>query len=211
MTIQEDFERILRSYVTSRTKDTLDSGHALWDVGKRLQRTLEAADCVASRPHLRVRWSFGQGAWARIPWLALLDGRETKATSAGVYVIYLFREDMSGLYLTLNQGVAKLKHELGGEAARAAIRERASSLRSTCTLGGKTGFAVDGNIDLHSPRADSKDYQLATVAHKFYAAGAVPPDDALLGDLAKVLGAYDNYLASKASASSTTRLNRGKR
>jgi hypothetical protein len=41
-----------------------------------------------------VKWSVGQDDWARVPWIACLDDRET-TTQEGVYAVDL-RQDMSG-------------------------------------------------------------------------------------------------------------------
>jgi 5-methylcytosine-specific restriction enzyme B len=48
--------------------------------------------------------SIGVGEWAKVPWVAIMDRKITTSVSKGVYVVYLFAEDGSGVYLTLNQG-----------------------------------------------------------------------------------------------------------
>jgi len=53
-------------------------------------------------PSLRVEGSPGAGNWASVPWVALLDPTITVSTQNGVYPVFLFREDMSGVYLSLN-------------------------------------------------------------------------------------------------------------
>jgi hypothetical protein len=41
---------------------------------------IEATSAVTQRPTLRVKPSMGQGAWATIPWIALLDKTEGQIT-----------------------------------------------------------------------------------------------------------------------------------
>lgn len=187
---------VLDRYRRARAEERLDSSHPLWGHAKRLRAGLEATPVVRARHNVNVRWSFGQGAWARIPWLALLDDRVAKGTSDGVYVIYLFREDMSGIYATLNQGITRTKERLGAEAGRATIRQRSDELRRHATELGEAGFALTNEIDLHTEHAVGKDYQQGTVAHRLYEAGKLPPTRTLLEDLTLLLDAYDAIVKS---------------
>jgi len=194
---REGLDGILGRYRRARAEERLDSSHPLWGHAKRLRAALEATSIVRERPHVKVRWSFGQGAWARIPWLALLDDRVAKATSDGIYVIYLFREDMSGVYATLNQGITRAKERLGADAGRAAIRQRSEELRRFVTDLDEAGFMLTNEIDLHTEHVLGKDYQHGTVAHRLYKTGSVPPTNALVGDLRLLLEAYDRAVKAQ--------------
>jgi hypothetical protein len=187
---------ILSSYVGARAADHLDSSHRLWCVARQMCRDLEGVDAVRGRGDLKVCWSFGQGAWARVPWIAILDKRVARATSDGLYVIYLFREDMSGVYATLNQGITKEKERLGSEAGRAAVRQRASDFRRYCTSMEAAGFLLNHDVDLHSTHPLARDYQHGTVAQKLYDATAVPRTPLLLQDLEVLLAAYEKLVPS---------------
>ena len=132
-----------------------------------------------------------------IPWLALLDDRVAKATSDGVYVIYLFREDMSGVYATLNQGITKAKERLGSEAGRETIRQRSEELRRFAGRLSEAGFALSNEIELHTEHSLGKDYQHGTVAHRLYESGCVPPTRALLEDLRLLVDAYDGIVTAQ--------------
>ncbi len=57
--------------------------------------------------NFKVQGSVGQGNWAKIPWIAIMDTRITTSTQLGEYIVYLFSEDMSSVYLTLAQGVTE--------------------------------------------------------------------------------------------------------
>src|SRR5699024_5428917 len=46
----------------------------------------------------------GQGRWAKIPWIAVFDRDISISASKGYDIVYLFAADMSGVYLSLNQG-----------------------------------------------------------------------------------------------------------
>jgi hypothetical protein len=146
--IQDDLELILAAYADARRTGPFGSRNELWDVFNDLKEALSTCAPAQRRPTLRVAWSAGKGNWANIPWLALLDERETQTTQHGVYCVFLFRQDMSGVYLTFNQGVTEPKTEFGrpkptrssrrgqptyaGIAMASQIRSSASTTRSTC-------------------------------------------------------------------------------
>jgi hypothetical protein len=94
--IQEHLETILHRYARARVGEFFGKEHELWTVFEAAAGELSTQAAVARRPHLKVTWSAGQGGWAKVPWIALLDDRETTTTQRGVYCVYLFRQDMSG-------------------------------------------------------------------------------------------------------------------
>src|SRR6266446_4360938 len=104
--IRDDLERFMRMYPERRSR-VFATDQELWECITSLQNRLRALPAVAARPDLRVDWSIGQGNWARVPWIAFLDARVTDTTQRGIYGVFLFREDMSGVYLTFNQGVTE--------------------------------------------------------------------------------------------------------
>ena len=46
-------------------------------------------------PEARVRPSVGQGNWAKVPWIAVLEPRETDSTQHGTYPVILIPEDLN--------------------------------------------------------------------------------------------------------------------
>ena len=56
-----------------------------------------------------VKFSSGQGKWASVPWIAFFDKEITTKATEGYYIVYLFKCDMSGVYISLNQGFSFFK------------------------------------------------------------------------------------------------------
>lgn len=195
--IATTFEEILRNYRVARV-EPFGRENRTWRLFETLANFFQA-HVSKSRPSLVVKASAGKGNWARVPWIAFLDDRETHSTKYGVYPVYLFREDMSGVYVTLNQGVTRLKERHGIPESRRILEERAKELRrelpSLQTLK-EVGFSVDDKIDLHTSRGLGKDYEGSTICYKLYVKGAIPNDDEIADDLEQVLRAYDQYLES---------------
>jgi hypothetical protein len=202
-TLRGNLETILAQYRTARQQDPFGRAHELWSVFESIKQLLVSQQPVTGYTHIKVEWSMGQGNWASLPWIAFLDSRETTTTQAGVYCAFLFREDMSGVYLTYAQGVTQPKKEHGSAKAREMLRERASELRKQITRLGEAGFRLDDEVDLHTERTLGREYEASVIAHKFYGAGAVPDDTEILGDLDAILGIYDDYVAKKEGAVTT--------
>src|SRR5688572_2458938 len=95
--------------------------HRLHDTMRAIRVRFERFPSVLERSTLKVKASIGMGNWAVVPWVALFDTRDTTSTKKGVYVILLFRADMSGVYVTMNQGITHPMEFLGRTAARAAL------------------------------------------------------------------------------------------
>jgi 5-methylcytosine-specific restriction protein B len=191
--IQQSLQTILESYAQARANQTF-AGHSLRGVFESLKGAISSLPSISTYPKLRVKWSMGQGNWAKVPWIALLDGRETDTTQRGVYCVYLFRQDMSGVYLTFNQGVTQLLESKGKVGAYAALRARAHELRAMCAPLLERGFKMDEGIDLKAEPGLGADYEPSTIAHKFYELGNLPDDLNLVADLDAIISVYENYL-----------------
>ena len=192
--IKTAFDNILSNYLRARVKP-FGREHALWRVFESLSSHFQ--DRIKDRAALKTKWSVGKGSWAHLPWIAFLDHRETSSTRYGVYPVYLFREDLSGVYLALNQGIATLKEKHGTPESRRILSERARHfLRDTPAVNAlnATGFSFDNKIDLHTDGGVKKDYEASTICYKLYRRGKIPPDIELLQDLEQLLLIYDEYV-----------------
>jgi hypothetical protein len=197
-TLSDQLEAILASYLQARQEGQggpFGKDHPVWGEFQEAADRLEAMEPVVRRSSLKVGWSPGQGNWARVPWIALLDERETDTTQRGVYGVFLFRQDMSGVYLTWNQGVTKLKKLHGTREARRILGDRATEFAGFLP-DDRRDFATDEGIDLRSDGGLGRDYEHSTIAYKLYETGSVPEDREIEADLEVVLQAYERYLES---------------
>ena len=195
--IRDGIEQILDEYGRARSGQ-FGSTAEVWATFESLNDAFSTSPPVISRPTLSARWSAGRGNWARIPWIAFLDARETRTTQSGVYPVLLFREDLSGAYLTLAQGVTE-----PGRAGRAGmvahlesvafeVRRQSPELRAA-------GFQLDSAVDLRTTANLGRNYEHSVIAHKLYEKGRVPGDDEILSDLEAVLIASDRYIENRST------------
>src|SRR5215510_4196516 len=96
------------------------AGHALARVARRDFPDAKRAVIPEKRYH--IEGSAEQGQWAELPWVAVFDRLITNTARQGFYIVYLFRSDLSGVYLYLNQGVTSEMFTARMEARDVSVR-----------------------------------------------------------------------------------------
>jgi 5-methylcytosine-specific restriction protein A len=145
--------------------------------------------------------SAGQGNWAKGPWVGIFNPIVTTGAQRGYYPVYLFREDMHGVYLSLNQGVTEAKEHYKADA-KTALRARASNFRAL--LGGQIDRFPELTIDLapSSPSNDTAFYEAGNICAIYYQADALPAEGALVDDLKAMLGLYEALITGETRSDS---------
>lgn len=150
-------------------------------------------------PRLLVKGSAGQGRWVKGPWVGIFDPMITSGAQRGYYPCYLFREDMRGVYLSLNQGMTEARGQYKSDA-KTALRARAANFRAL--LGPHVADFSEREIDLapDSPSNDTAFYEAGNICAKYYSLEAVPPDSELVSDLRGIVRLYRQLVHAEASA-----------
>lgn len=189
MGLRDGFERVLNEYVTARQNDNFTK-HKLADhIRGRLRDAV--IESIGNDERLIVKGSAGQGNWARGPWVGIFDRLVTTGAQSGYYPVYLFREDMTGFYLSLNQGMTEAKN-LYKTDAKTALASRAANFRAM--LGKAISPFSEHVIDLR-PTAQGNDtafYEAGNICAKFYAIGELPSEAVLAQDLISMIQLYSN-------------------
>jgi 5-methylcytosine-specific restriction protein A len=141
----------------------------------------------------RTYGSVGQINWqlAKIPWVACLKREVTKSTQVGFYIVLLFREDMDGCFLSLNQGYTQFDELWGSTVAQRKISQTAAIALSLLTP--PPGF-VTGQIDLKATSNLGRGYELGAIVSKEYF-GNTPSEPNFRSDLVTLLNLYDELHA----------------
>ncbi|WP_253645638.1 MrcB family domain-containing protein [Williamsia deligens] len=190
--VQSLLEQFMDEYREART-GSFSGSHPVMATLRSLQERIGQSGPLIARPHVKVKGSVGLGNWAAAPWIALLDGRVTKTTQSGIYPVLLFREDMSGVYVTLAQGTQELK-KLGRDHMLKQLEATASRVRALATPDLRSrSFMADNAISLGNGTL-ARDYAASTIVHKFYARGSVPDDAEILRDIDAVLDLSDSAI-----------------
>lgn len=183
--LREILTRILTDYPTARRSPLEKHSLAIF-IREAPPRELMP---LAKEPErYKVEGSPGQGNWAKVPWISVFDLLVTDSAQRGYYPVYLFRSDMLGVYLSLNQGVTNVR-KLYGRKARSVLRSRAQEFRAALGTGAPRFDVVD--IDLALPKSDTASYyEDGNIAAVYYDRANIPPDTQLVSDLLNVLGLY---------------------
>jgi 5-methylcytosine-specific restriction protein A len=153
---------------------------------------------VVTGPGYKIQGSPGRGRWAQTVWAAVFDELETDTAQHGFYLVYLFRGDGRGVYLSLNQGTTAVHAEVGGRRYLEVLRDRSAVAAGLLAVGGLHGLQL-GPLDLGGSGTLTRGYEAGNVAARFYPTGAVPDDATLGGELTRFLTLYRHLLETKDS------------
>lgn len=184
--LKDGLELILQNYLSARDKDF--EGHPLGDfVRHKLPNEIEKI--VGNTDRYKCTGSVGQGQWARCPWVAILDVFITETVQSGYYPVYLFREDMKGVYLSLNQGVTQVIEKYKTDA-KEVLAIRATDFRAQ--LGKIPLKFSDTNIELatESPSELASFYEAGNICARYYSRGNIPGENELISDFKDMMSLY---------------------
>jgi 5-methylcytosine-specific restriction protein A len=138
----------------------------------------------------KVQGSAGQTnfLWAETAWLAVFDRLVTSSAQRGHYLVYLVHPEGKGVYLSLNQAVTEARSR-GGGALMERLEDEAGRLRGFIDQAVLSGLLTQP-LDLSAEGDRTRGYAVANVAARFYPAGEIPHDTALLADLTRFLRLY---------------------
>ena len=198
--MKESFQYILNTYnglgrtVDSSTRTYQELAHKL---------PLEIKDLFKNREDLIIKGSMGSGNRNAYPWISILNRNVTVTTQKGLYVVFLFKKDMSGFYLTLNQGITNFRNLYGKDRYQNA-QKVSDYFRSEIT---DTSFSKDP-IFLGTTRGDlGYGYERTTVLQTYYPSGQIS-DTVLRNDLLEMMDIYDSIVKHFDSSSYDTVIQR---
>lgn len=185
--LRESLQYVMDNYLQAKTEQF--KGSQLGNVvRKTIPSEFEGFSFIYEQ--LKIQGSVGQGNWANIPWIAIMDSRVTRSTQRGEYIVYLFAEDMTAVYLTFMQGVTIPLRDYGRVEGYKYLRHKVELLREQLPL---RGMNKDDNIQLTSGGL-GYDYQVSTVAYYRYDRDQLPDDEQLKADLQNVVENYRQYV-----------------
>ncbi|WGG46479.1 DUF3578 domain-containing protein [Rossellomorea sp. DA94] len=178
--IREKFLYIMNNYVQAKAQPF--GGNELGSyVRSDVPKEFKQLDCLNEQ--YVVTGSVGQGNWASVPWIAIMNKAITTSTQRGYYIVYLFSEDMSRVYSTLAQGVT--------ETTREEMLKRKQEIRDHVDM--KTSVKKDNDLYLGESNK-AKGYALSTAAYIEYRKDDMPSEGELLDDLESMITYYERYI-----------------
>ena len=184
--LKDLFSSVLENYINGFKKT--DKTDPIYDVLIHEIPTALGA-LFHMRKDLLVAGSLGKGQKTDYPWVAIYNKNITTSAQRGLYLVYLFKKDKSGFYISLNQGITyysetykRKKYEYARKVADY-FRDEIGDVyfdKGNIDLGGKTGTLGYG-------------YQETNIISKYYAKNSFTTEE-LEQDLLKILAIYDELV-----------------
>lgn len=152
-----------------------------------VRKMINSLDFI-DQSRFHVKGSVGQGNWAQVPWISILDKHVTTSTQRGYYLVYLFSEDMKRVYLTFAQGIT--------ESTKEQIKYIKEEIRDTIlTERYPTSNPIykDNDINLGSS-SKGKGYEESTALYIQYDSKSLPSEAELQQDLSSMMDIYEYYV-----------------
>lgn len=120
-------------------------------------------DRIKDKKRYKVIGSAGKSKWAECPWIAILDKLITISPQSGYYPVFLFKSDMTGVYLSLNQGVTDVIESYKSKANEV-LRARADDFRAKIDLMKEDLTQIDlrGNVN------NARLYEAGNIIARYY-------------------------------------------
>ena len=188
MEIRDLFNEILKNYIEMRKRDEFNSKSKMYqlvtnDSKNIIEKVIRSFDNIGI--DIEVRSSCGTGGWTYYPWIAIFNPNITRTIQEGVYIVYLFSEDMKRVYLTLNQGYTNLKNQLGAKESKAQMMKVRDDIRSIID---KREFIANNELKIGKSQ-----YEDGCIFYKEYKYDNLPTNEVLTRDLQSMINVYKEY------------------
>lgn len=184
--LKDSFNFVLDNYINNfKNAERVDPNYSVITH----QLPLEINSILQSRSDLFIAGSCGIGQKTDFPWVAIFNKNITSSAKRGLYIVYLFKKDMNGFYLTLNQGITyfadtfkRKKYEYARKVANYFKDEIGDNYfdKGDIDLGGTTGTLGLG-------------YQETNIISRYYAKNSFTNKE-LEEDLKRMLIIYDELV-----------------
>lgn len=195
--MQDIIFQILKKYRPARDNTPFRGPHEISELFNRLKSQIADLPCVKANKNLIVKSSYGKGNWATVPWLAILDTRETSTTQDGTYLVFLFQEEGKGCHLKLAQGVTEVFKQSGKNKAIKTLETRASVIRDRYLVQGLEEFVPTEKKVLETDSISGVLYESSTIFAKYFERDQIPSDADLSTDIERLLEVYGQYVLDR--------------
>lgn len=137
-----------------------------------------------------VKCSFGLGNWSSVPWIMIKHEKYELSAQKDYYIVYLFNSDMSGVYLSLNQGWTSFEKTYQPEEDECA--EKVTKYWRKELSHYSKEFTTDIDLKKEKKKSLANGYERCHIFGKFYPKSAIPDNNTLKDDLKKIIHYYDD-------------------
>lgn len=187
--LSQALNRILKNYLIEKEK-SLKNNDLGYFVRNEIVQILYKTFSLNEKKY-KVTGSVGQGTWATIPWICCFDRSVTTSATNGYYLVILFKEDMSGFYISLNQGYTYFRDKYGAKEGRQKITKTATLIRNMIEV--PIDYKLN-SINLGSTIDLAVGYERGHICGKYYDVNNMPTDAELNSDFSNLLEVYQKIV-----------------
>lgn len=152
----------------------------------------EIEKIIIEKERFKIKGTKGVSNLPAIPWIAIFDVLVTQSAQSGYYPVFLFKDDMSGFYLSLNQGVTHVVEKYK-KNAKDVLLLLANDYRAQIGL-------INSNfnqepIQLKSLKSTKTSlatlYSAGNILSKYYESNNIPSNFQLQTDILEMLKIYE--------------------
>ena len=188
MKINELLKKIMEDYLNKKITEPFNKESSMFQLinytsKEGIKNAIDTLDL--SNVNLEVKASCGAGGWTRYPWIAVFNPEITTTIQEGIYIVYLFSEDMKRLYLTLNQGCTNLNKRLGRKEALNQMKLTRAQFRDKYR---SNFFKTDNDL-----KVGNGDYEEGCIYYEEYSINDFPSEEKIIEDLSNIIAIYNEY------------------
>ncbi|SEO09000.1 5-methylcytosine-specific restriction enzyme A [Terribacillus saccharophilus] len=184
--IQATLKHVLDTYQEAKYEMLKD--HEIGNYVRNVIKDVLVEDADLDEHRFFVTGSVGQGRWAEIPWVSIFIRDITTTATSGYYIVYLFKADMSGVYISLNQGWTYFLRKYMGKLGREKIQATANIIQRK--LNTVPANMTTAEINLEGRGDLAKGYENGHIIGRLYEADNLPSSTELINDLKELLTSY---------------------
>lgn len=184
MTLSNLIKEIGNTYVKEKESGEFE-GAPVGDLVKN--KMVEELKNIDDLKGYEIKGSIGNGRFASVPWVAIMNKEVTKATTKGFYVAFLFRADGEKVFLTLNQGATYFREK---KLKSQDILKISKSIYEI--LESSESRPVD--INLNSSTVLGSSYESTTISGFEYSINNMPDSVTIENDIIKLLNDYEQLV-----------------
>lgn len=137
-----------------------------------------------------ITFSPGQSQWNHRPWGGIRNEKVSTSFQNGFYVVYLFKTDRKGVYLSLNQGYTSIEKDKKIKDKIGELENKSSFLRNNISK--IPNDFKNTEIDCKDDKREKT--QAGNIISKFYTFSELDDEEMLLNDLYEVMEIYNELI-----------------
>ena len=180
--MKEYFQTILNIYKSEWTNNIDKTQKSYRLIVEQLPNIISN---ILSNTQYKVIGSVGKGNKTKCPWISILN-TSTKSAGSGLYIVYIFKEDMSGFYLCLMQGYRYLEKYLKNKFKTKKVNDKIQSISNIFKK-----MISDHSLSKELILLEKHDYVCSTIVSKYYPSNGFTSEE-LTTDLQSFINEYNN-------------------